>query len=191
MTNTNYLVHHGIEGQKWGVRRYQNADGTLTPEGLKRYRDSDLHERDTATVFAKQNEMKNVKAPLTKKAKIIIGASLGSSPAAMLMMGIVGATVPLSAATAFVIPPVAIAALTAAVTKASIRNKKVSELTKELENSKEYKRLDQLEDQMYREGKRRYEALHPLEDIDPYYRTKSNDPLVDKVRSRNALNPFK
>lgn len=34
--NTDYLEHHGILGQKWGVRRYQNTDGTLTPEGKKR-----------------------------------------------------------------------------------------------------------------------------------------------------------
>lgn len=33
----NYLAHHGVKGQKWGVRRYQNADGTLTAEGRKRY----------------------------------------------------------------------------------------------------------------------------------------------------------
>lgn len=32
-----YLVHYGIKGQKWGVRRYQNEDGSLTWEGRKRY----------------------------------------------------------------------------------------------------------------------------------------------------------
>lgn len=32
-----YLRHHGILGMKWGVRRYQNADGTLTAAGKKRY----------------------------------------------------------------------------------------------------------------------------------------------------------
>ena len=31
------LYHHGIKGQQWGVRRYQYADGTLTPAGKKRY----------------------------------------------------------------------------------------------------------------------------------------------------------
>lgn len=32
-----YLAHHGIKGQKWGIRRYQNPDGTLTEAGKKRY----------------------------------------------------------------------------------------------------------------------------------------------------------
>ena len=30
-----YLIHYGVKGQKWGIRRYQNEDGTLTEEGRK------------------------------------------------------------------------------------------------------------------------------------------------------------
>ena len=32
-SHDDYLAHHGIKGQRWGVRRYQNPDGTLTPDG--------------------------------------------------------------------------------------------------------------------------------------------------------------
>ena len=35
------LYHHGIKGQKWGVRRFQNPDGTRTDAGKKRYYSSD------------------------------------------------------------------------------------------------------------------------------------------------------
>ena len=41
------LYHHGILGMKWGVRRYQNKDGSLTPEGARHY----------AKKIAKNNEL--------------------------------------------------------------------------------------------------------------------------------------
>jgi hypothetical protein len=37
MTQEDYLAHHGILGQRWGIRRYQNADGSLTDLGKRRY----------------------------------------------------------------------------------------------------------------------------------------------------------
>ena len=40
------LSHHGILGQKWGVRRYQNADGTLTAAGKKRYGAENVYDID-------------------------------------------------------------------------------------------------------------------------------------------------
>lgn len=37
MADPNYLAHHGIKGQKWGIRRYQNEDMSLTPLGREHY----------------------------------------------------------------------------------------------------------------------------------------------------------
>ena len=44
MDNANYsdeLMHSGIKGMRWGIRRYQNPDGSLTPAGRKRYQNPD------------------------------------------------------------------------------------------------------------------------------------------------------
>lgn len=46
---TKELYHWGIKGQKWGVRRYQNEDGSLTEEGLRRYAHVDPDDYENMT----------------------------------------------------------------------------------------------------------------------------------------------
>lgn len=53
-----YLVHHGIRGQKWGIRRFQNKDGSLTSEGKKRYdayNESDRLKKNISSANSKLN----------------------------------------------------------------------------------------------------------------------------------------
>lgn len=40
------LCHHGISGQKWGIRRYQNEDGSYTTEGLSRYKRGKIYSKE-------------------------------------------------------------------------------------------------------------------------------------------------
>ena len=44
--HTDELYHHGIKGQKWGVRRFQNEDGSLTPAGKRRYKEDGTFKSD-------------------------------------------------------------------------------------------------------------------------------------------------
>lgn len=60
-----YLEHHGVKGQKWGIRRYQNEDGTFTDEGKKRYSNLDskfknnVYDHEYAIAVANYNNLKN------------------------------------------------------------------------------------------------------------------------------------
>ena len=56
----NELAHWGIKGMRWGVRRYQNKDGTLTPVGRKRY------ENELAKLKEQERVIKNQKKSQAK-----------------------------------------------------------------------------------------------------------------------------
>ena len=68
-TNPNEIYHHGIKGQKWGVRRYQYADGTYTPAGKKRYQNNTIGvKQKTSQINMKVNDVvNNVKTKITGK----------------------------------------------------------------------------------------------------------------------------
>lgn len=46
--STDEIYHHGVKGMRWGVRRYENPDGTLTEKGKKRYGTKENYEKKRA-----------------------------------------------------------------------------------------------------------------------------------------------
>ena len=81
--NENTLKHYGIEGQKWGLRRYQNDDGTLTEAGRLRYGGkthvSELDEDELNDLHADREYQ--------HKKKLAIGIGLGVGAAAAITAG--------------------------------------------------------------------------------------------------------
>lgn len=70
------LYHYGVKGMHWGVRRYQNADGTLKPAGRKRYTDSGTSSAKTTRGGKKQltDEERAARNAKIKKAALTVGA---------------------------------------------------------------------------------------------------------------------
>lgn len=68
-----YLAHHGIKGQKWGVRRFQNKDGTWTKEGKERRMYANRVRRAAKT----KSDMDRLYNTLSKEDKRLIGDDKG------------------------------------------------------------------------------------------------------------------
>ena len=63
----NYLAHHGIKGQKWGIRRFQNPDGTRTVLGKKRERKAKTIDHDTLIKSRNAKELYKYRDQLSDK----------------------------------------------------------------------------------------------------------------------------
>lgn len=67
----NELQHHGIKGQKWGIRRFQNKDGSLTPAGNKRYGSKENFEKQypedvKKSIYKAKSGMNNARGAVNK-----------------------------------------------------------------------------------------------------------------------------
>lgn len=59
------FYHYGIKGQKWGIRRFQNEDGSLKPAGRKRYGDDDEPKKQNRSFFSRLSQKTSVKKKAT------------------------------------------------------------------------------------------------------------------------------
>ena len=66
----NELMHYGIKGQKWGVRRFQNEDGTLTTAGRKKYKMDIKEENKKAFEYGKEASISSHAAAYAKNKSI-------------------------------------------------------------------------------------------------------------------------
>lgn len=64
------LMHHGIRGMKWGVRRYQNKDGSLTSAGRRRQRNNPFFIKKSKAKKQKESNNKKQTKNITKKKSI-------------------------------------------------------------------------------------------------------------------------
>ena len=71
LIKNNVLGHSGIKGQKWGIRRYQNEDGSLTEEGKKRYGNPETYRAVAKEASSLEEATKGASSAVSTAASII------------------------------------------------------------------------------------------------------------------------
>lgn len=179
------LYHHGVKGQKWGVRRYQNKDGSLTPAGKKRIRNTTGRDDSNKIRYGSTSKTSiKSKADIDKEITTLKAenAANGKAAAGLALMGVGGLSVSALMLNSGFISPQLVAASVVSIgtgagkaAQAAIGGVKVASLKAQL------KKLD----------KNPNAETTPVDDKATSKEPVSKAPKVDKLQADSFTNRFK
>ena len=190
----NYLFHHGVKGQKWGVRRYQNKDGSLKPDG--KYHKNNLSSvketktKDGSTYYTNTSSHKHKSNDTTiegngeKERKSLVRSVLG-------MYGATAAQVAMASTTGLVIPTALAAtsftaiAGTATIIGGDIKAHKVNKKVKEFDKEREGEKVDTKTG--FHKKNKTYTLEEDIERVNPEYNTWATNTKNNCVCCTNTL----
>lgn len=125
-----YLIHYGINGMKWGIRRYQNEDGTLTSEGRERYAKKMTKKVNRLEQRKLKYQAENGEEAFKKTVTMLVGGAVGMTAVTTL---IGGPTMAVPAASLYGVTAAGALSVSALCKKGEAiysrnKNKKISEL---------------------------------------------------------------